>query len=347
MPTAQLSLTVVLDGIGVPAVKEVQGRTRCEEAAIQFPRGLLDAAGDVHHVAVEHDAAPVNAHLAKHHRPGVQGAAHSRGDPEGRLEPRRSLGQYALDLEETGQRTGFGAAVGDLPGNDDLVTHVLVDFAVLVGDRIGDQGKDAVKKTMNGKLSDLLGDARRSDNIHEKKEALLHARLVIAAQQEVTQGAAAYQAADLQEKDDDEHDNKGEDDRHGREGLRGLGIAHAAEHHHLAHTEQLDAQNDRAVYHPLDQNGDDQGGLLDALPPRRSHAKYFHQRDYGSDDKPVDGADHATDQQFAPAGEADQAAVDDAHDNTGTHDPGKPPEAHSIAFTHRTKKGCSHRSTLR
>ncbi|WP_162458771.1 hypothetical protein [Desulfosarcina ovata] len=83
------------------------------------------------------------------------------------------------------------------------------------------------------------------------------------------------------------------------------------------------------------------------LPPRRSHAKYFHQRDYGSDDKPVDGADHATNQQLAPAGEADQAPVDDAHENASTHDPGKAPEAQSGAFTHRTEKGFSHWSTLR
>jgi len=94
-----------VDGIGVPAVEEVQGRHRYEEAGVQFPSCLLEPASDVHHVAAEYDAAPVDAHLAEHHRSGVQGPALGRCPPDGRLEPGRDISQGTLNLEETGQRT--------------------------------------------------------------------------------------------------------------------------------------------------------------------------------------------------------------------------------------------------
>jgi len=81
--------------------------------------------------------------------------------------------------------------VSDRSGNNDLVAHVLVDLAVLVGDRIGDQGKNGVEKAVDGNRANLLGDTSGSHDIGKKKEALLHAWLVIAAQQEVAQGAAA------------------------------------------------------------------------------------------------------------------------------------------------------------
>lgn len=161
----------------------------------------------IHHITMKYNAPPVDSHLSGDDWPGMQGAAYGRCYVEIIGEPRCGIGQGGLDRKEAGQWASIAAAGGNSPGNDDLVAHVLVNLSEPIGYGVCDQGEQTVEQAMHGKRSDLLGNLRRSNEIHKKEKALLYARPVVTTEHEIAQRTAAHQAADLQQKNDDKNND--------------------------------------------------------------------------------------------------------------------------------------------
>jgi hypothetical protein len=107
----------------------------------------------------------------------------------------------------------IGDAVGLNPGDDDLVTDVLVDFAAAELDRFGDCRKHRGQEAMCLQRPEPLGNRGRAHHVDEEEEASLGVRPAIPSKQESRERAVADEARGLKHHHHDGNGHEREENR--------------------------------------------------------------------------------------------------------------------------------------
>ena len=152
----------------------------------------------------------------------MQGRAQLRLHPKALDKPVRVGGERRAHREEAAQRPRIGNAVGLDPGDDDLVTDVLIDFAAAQLDRFGDRRKHRGEEAMRLQRPEPLGDRGRAHHVDEEEEASLGEGPAILSKQKSPERAVADEARGLKHH---HHDGDG----HEREANRNQPGAHVVD----------------------------------------------------------------------------------------------------------------------
>jgi hypothetical protein len=186
--------------VGTDVGRRIKGGERlrrCDEEASDFAGRLLEAPGRVHDVAMKDDRTAHLAHLAGDDLTQVQGRTQARLHAKALDEPVRVRAERRAHREEAAQRPRIGNAVGLDPGDDDLVTHVLVDLAAAQLDGFGDCRKHRTEEAMGLQRPEPLGDRGRAHHVDEEEEASLRVGPAILSMQKGHERAVADQARGL------------------------------------------------------------------------------------------------------------------------------------------------------
>src|SRR5580704_1363929 len=100
----------------------------------------------------------------------------------------------------------------ELPGRDQLIADIPMDFAARRDDRLREVIDEAVDQAMEGERTEPLGKSRRALHVDEQEHPRFHAGRVIAAGDEVDEHVLAEQAVHVL--NESEHERRGERDQH-------------------------------------------------------------------------------------------------------------------------------------
>jgi hypothetical protein len=126
-------------------------------------------------VTEKNDLLPYRAHHAGHHRTAMELGPYR----DGRAEFARVIGRVSSQLVDGGE-TGRDAAVVrgplfELPGRDQLIANVAMDFSARRYNRLGEIEVETIEQAMKGERTQPLGQSRRALHVEEQEHSRFRA----------------------------------------------------------------------------------------------------------------------------------------------------------------------------
>lgn len=169
----------------------------------------LQAGRRIHDVAEVGDLVPVDADFRGDDAAAVERCPELRDDAEAR-DPVASLGvERPADGKDAADAPGPFKAALERPGDDHLITDVVIDLAAMPADWFGNGREDVPQQLLGGKVAVCLRVGGRADEIEEEEDALLADRMVIATEDQAAERGTSDQVAHPQDASEERRHNQG------------------------------------------------------------------------------------------------------------------------------------------
>src|ERR1700677_2159911 len=145
---------------------------RGEHAIACLTAKLLDARRGIDGVAEKNDLPLHRAHLAGHHGTAMKPGPHRDGCAELSAVVGRPSCEF-VDGGETGRDTpAVSDSLLELPGRDQLIADIPMDFAPCRDDRLGEVEHETIEQAMKGERAKPLGQSRGALHVEEQEHPL-------------------------------------------------------------------------------------------------------------------------------------------------------------------------------